>query len=117
MCAGSHIHSLRYEKIDSKGGSPSGDQQKNSDPHDVTPVREPVQINFILGGGEVAVEVKGSAMVDKRAFRPMKTFIELYKPRQAIVICTEKEERLHDDIRVMPWRIFLQQLWQDKIIK
>ena len=75
------------------------------------------EVDFILGGGEVAVEVKGSPMVDKRAFRPMKTFIELYKPRQAIVVCTEKEERLYDGIRVMPWRTFLQLLWQDKIIR
>ncbi len=75
------------------------------------------EVDFILGGGEVAVEVKGSAMLDKRALRPLRSFIELYSPRQAIVVCNEKEERLHDGIRIMPWRIFLQQLWQDKIIK
>ncbi len=75
------------------------------------------EVDFILGGGEVAVEVKGSAMVDKRWLRPMKSFVELYSPRQAIVVCNEKEERLHDGIRIMPWRLFLQQLWQDKIIR
>ena len=75
------------------------------------------EVDLILGDGEVAVEVKGSAMVDKRALRPLKSFIELYSPRQAIVVCNEKEERLHDGIRIMPWRLFLQQLWQDKIIK
>jgi hypothetical protein len=32
-------------------------------------------------------------------------------------IMMEKEERLRDSIRVMPWHLFLQQLWQDKIIK
>ncbi len=75
------------------------------------------EVDLVLGDGEVAVEVKGSAMVDKRALRPLKSFIELYSPRQAIVVCNEKEERLHDGIRIMPWRLFLQQLWQDKIIK
>ncbi len=74
------------------------------------------EVDFVLGGGEVAVEVKGSAIVDKRSLRSMKTFIELYKPRQAIVVCNEKEERLHSGIRVLPWRLFLQQLWRDKII-
>ena len=74
------------------------------------------EVDFILGGGEVAVEVKGSAMVDKRALRPMKSFIDLYGPKQAIVVCNEKEERLHNGIKIMPWRLFLQKLWQDEII-
>ncbi len=74
------------------------------------------EVDFVLGGGEVAVEVKGSAIVDKRSLRSMKTFIELYKPRQAIVVCNEKEERVHSGIRVIPWRLFLQQLWKDEII-
>ena len=32
-------------------------------------------------------------------------------------IMKEQEERLRDGIRVMPWRLILQQLWQDKIIR
>jgi predicted AAA+ superfamily ATPase len=75
------------------------------------------EVDFILGGGEVAVEVKGTAMIDKRALRPMKSFIELYSPRHAIIVCNESEERIHSGIRIMPWRIFLQKLWQDEIIK
>jgi len=75
------------------------------------------EVDFILGDGEVAVEVKGAAMVDNRALRPMKSFVELYNPRLAIVVCNEKEERVYNGIRVMPWRHFLHQLWQDKIIR
>ncbi len=71
----------------------------------------------MLGGGEVAVEIKSTAMVDKRALRPIKIFIELYSPKQAIVVCNEKEERLHSGIRIIPWQIFLQELWRDEIIK
>lgn len=74
------------------------------------------EVDFVLGGGEIAVEVKGSAMVDRRALRPIKTFVERYAPREAIVVCNEKEERLHDGIRIMPWRNFLQSLWRDEII-
>jgi len=75
------------------------------------------EVDFVLGRGEVAVEVKGSAMVDKRALRPMKSFVELYAPRQAIIVCNEAEERLHSGIKIMPWRVFLQKLWHDEIIK
>jgi len=75
------------------------------------------EVDFILGSGEVAVEVKGSATVDRRALRPMKSFVELYKPKEAIVVCNEKRERLHSGIRIMPWRLFLKELWRDSIIK
>lgn len=75
------------------------------------------EVDFVLGGGEIAVKVKGSAKVDKRALRPLQSFMELYSSRQAIVVCNEKEERVHAGIRIMPWRLFLQQLWEDKIIK
>jgi len=46
----------------------------------------------------------------------MQAFIDLYGPKQAIVVCNEKEERLHNGIKIMPWRLFLQKLWQDEII-
>jgi len=75
------------------------------------------EVDFILGRGEVAVEVKSTAMVAKRAFRPMKSFIDRYGPKQAIVVCNESEERLHSGIRIMPWRLFLRKLWRDEIIR
>jgi len=75
-----------------------------------------LEVDFILGNGEVAVEVKGSNQVDRRALRPMKTFMELYGPRQGIVVCNERQERIHSNIRIMPWRVFLKELWQDTII-
>ncbi|MGM0681329.1 MAG: ATP-binding protein, partial [Thermodesulfobacteriota bacterium] len=51
------------------------------------------EVDFVLGGGEVAIEVKGAAQVDKRGLRPMKSFAELYGPRDAIIVCNEREER------------------------
>ncbi len=75
------------------------------------------EVDFILGGGEVAIEVKGTAMVDRRDLRSMKSFIDDYAPKQAIVVCNEREERLHSGIRIMPWRLFLRELWQDEIIR
>ena len=74
------------------------------------------EVDFVLGRGEVAVEVKGTTRVDKRALRPIKTFIELYRPKKAFVVCNESEERVHAGISIMPWRLFLQRLWQDQII-
>ncbi len=75
-----------------------------------------LEVDFILGKGEVAIEVKGASRVDKRSLRPLNAFIEEYSPRKAIVVCNEKEERVHGAIRIMPHRNFLQELWNGNII-
>ncbi len=74
------------------------------------------EVDFVLGNGEVAIEVKGSSRVDNRELRSLNTFIEKYSPRQALVVCNEREERLHGRIRIMPWKNFLRDLWKGKII-
>jgi hypothetical protein len=43
-------------------------------------------------------------------------FIEEYSPPKAIVVCNEGEERVHGQIRIMPYRDFLHDLWSGKII-
>ena len=75
-----------------------------------------LEVDFVLGGGEVAVEVKGFARVDSRDLRSINSFIEVYSPRKALVVCNEKEERMAGNIRIMPWRKFLQDLWGGRII-
>ncbi len=75
-----------------------------------------LEVDFVLGGGDVAVEVKSSRSVTNRHLRPISTFMDLYSPRKAIVVCNEKETRLVGKIQIMPWRVFLQDLWNGKII-
>jgi predicted AAA+ superfamily ATPase len=75
-----------------------------------------LEVDFILGGGEVAVEVKGTGRVDTRDFKPMQAFIETYSPRSAYIVCNENTRRVHKGIVVIPWREFLQDLWTGKII-
>lgn len=76
-----------------------------------------LEVDFILGDGEVAIEVKGSGQVENKALRPLNAFIEIYSPRKAFVVCNEKEERVVGNVRIMPWRKFLYNLWQGKIIR
>ncbi len=75
-----------------------------------------LEVDFVLGGGEVAIEVKGTTHVKKRDLRPLTAFIEEYSPRKALVVCNEREERVHGRIRIIPYRNFLRDLWGDKII-
>jgi predicted AAA+ superfamily ATPase len=76
-----------------------------------------LEVDFVLGGGEVAIEVKGAIRVEKRDLRPLNAFIEEYSPRKALVVCNEREERVHGRIRIMPYRNFLRDLWEGKIIR
>jgi predicted AAA+ superfamily ATPase len=75
-----------------------------------------LEVDFILGHGEVAIEVKGTSRVDKADLRPLKTFIQEYRPARAFVVCNEGAVRLHEDIRILPWRDFLKMLWHGEVI-
>ncbi|MEE9610604.1 MAG: AAA family ATPase [Desulfatiglandales bacterium] len=76
-----------------------------------------LEVDFVVGGGELAIEVKGTSRIDKRDLRSLSAFIEEYSPRKAIVVCNEREERLHGKIRITPWHKFLSELWAGKIFK
>jgi predicted AAA+ superfamily ATPase len=75
-----------------------------------------LEVDFILGKGEVAVEVKGTSRVDTTDLRPLKTFIQEYRPARAFVVCNERASRAHEDIRIVPWRDFLKMLWNGEVI-
>ena len=75
-----------------------------------------LEADFVLGDGQVAIEVKGSNRVDRKELRPLMAFRDEYRPRQTLVVCNERMERIHDNIRIMPWRVFLRDLWAGKII-
>ncbi|OGW80585.1 MAG: hypothetical protein A3C47_01015 [Omnitrophica bacterium RIFCSPHIGHO2_02_FULL_51_18] len=75
-----------------------------------------LEVDFILGEGQVAVEVKGASRVDHTELKGLKGFVEEYGPKKAIVVSNEREARLAGDIRIMPWRNFLEALWGGEIM-
>ena len=83
---------------------------------DLPPRQSGLEVDFILGAGEVAVEVKGSSHVRDRELRPLRAFVEEHRPRAALVVSTEPAERVVDGIRIMPWESFLSRLWAGEII-
>ncbi|MEI8049754.1 MAG: AAA family ATPase [Bacteroidota bacterium] len=76
-----------------------------------------LEVDFILGKGEIAIEIKGSDHIDNRDLYPIKVFREEFQKSKAFVICNEKTERVHEQIRIIPYRKFLSDLWEGKIIK
>ncbi len=75
------------------------------------------EVDFILGNAEVAIEVKGSGKVDSRDLRHLTAFQEEFSPRQAIVVSNERNARVVNKIRILPWRTFLEELWGEKIMR
>ena len=75
-----------------------------------------LEVDFVLGGGEVAIEIKSSNRVDQKELRPLKAFKDEYKPKRTLLVCNENTERVVGQIQIIPWRIFLDNLWAGKII-
>ncbi|PIP16653.1 MAG: AAA family ATPase [bacterium (Candidatus Ratteibacteria) CG23_combo_of_CG06-09_8_20_14_all_48_7] len=75
-----------------------------------------LEVDFVLNGGEIAIEIKGARLVDKRDLNGLEAFIQTYAPKRNILICNEKEKRIHGKIDILPWEIFLHQLWSGKIL-
>ena len=75
-----------------------------------------LEVDFVLGDGEVAVEVKGASRVDPSDFRSLRAFVTDHRPRRTIVVCNERAPRVALGIEVLPWREFLARLWGGEIL-
>ena len=77
--------------------------------------RQGVEVDFVLGGGQVAVEVKGSSRIENRDCRPLHVFTSEHRPKKSILVCCEREERVVGAVRIVPWPSFLRQLWAGEV--
>jgi len=75
-----------------------------------------LEVDFILGDGEVAIEIKGTNRIDSKDLTGIRTFHQELKPRKSIVVCNEPTRRLAGEILIMPYREFLSALWEKEII-
>lgn len=75
-----------------------------------------LEVDFVLAGGEIAIEVKGARRVDKTDLKALREFEKEYKPRQSILVTNETSERRIGEIRLLPYAQFLEQLWAGEIV-
>lgn len=75
-----------------------------------------LEVDFILGDHETAIEVKSTSMVNPRHLKGLKSFSEEYKVKRSIVVSTDPHPRRIDNIRILPWKIFLEELWDGGIV-
>ena len=64
----------------------------------------------------MAIEIKGTSRIDNADLRPLKTFVQEYRPAKAFLVCNENVARVHEDIRILPWRDFLKMFWNGEVI-
>lgn len=70
------------------------------------------EVDFVLDGGKVAIEVKGTNKIKSGDIKGLASFIEDHKPQKAFIVCQEPVPRkLTSNIEIIPWKIFLEMLW------
>ncbi len=75
-----------------------------------------LEIDFVLGDNEVAIEVKSTEQANVRHLKGLKAFSEEYDVKKSILISNDPLPRLVDNILILPWKVFLERLWAGEII-
>jgi len=80
-----------------------------------------LEVDFILGNAEVAIEIKISNSPHKSDLKGIIAFQEEHKPKKAIVVCLAPQPRLLNldsdtEILILPWEVFIDKLWSGEII-
>jgi predicted AAA+ superfamily ATPase len=76
-----------------------------------------MEVDFILGDHQVAIEVKATDQANPRHFKGLTRFAEEYAVDRLILVSNDPSPRKIGDISVMPWQLFLDKLWAEEIIK
>lgn len=82
--------------------------------------KDGIEVDFVLGDAEVAIEVKIMDKIQKTDLKPLYTFISEYAPRKSYVVSLVPKARkaVENDleITILPIQMFLEQLWGHQII-
>ena len=76
-----------------------------------------LEVDFIVGNAQLAIEVKISEQVHKEDIPGLIAFCQEHPNTHAIVVSQDKRKRLlsidgHTGITIYPWKEFLSDLWQ-----
>ena len=76
-----------------------------------------IEVDFILGDHEIAVEVKSTELANPNHLKGLRRFREEYTVRRNILVSLDpKPRKTEDRIEILPWKTFLEQLWSGNII-
>lgn len=77
-----------------------------------------LEVDFILGKAELAIEVKISSHVERNDIKGLIAFCHEHPSAQGIVVSQDPQPRrlnISDTIKIdiLPWRVFLEKLWKE----
>jgi uncharacterized protein len=75
-----------------------------------------LEVDFILGDHEIAIEVKGTHQAQERHLSGLKSFAEEYTVGKLILVSNDPYPRKSGNVDILPWGIFLDKLWNGDII-
>lgn len=76
-----------------------------------------LEVDFILGNHQVAIEVKSSNQISSQHLNGLRAFMEEYALVKSVVVCCETLPRItHDGIYILPYQMFLKQLWNNEFV-
>ena len=76
-----------------------------------------IEVDFILGDHEIAVEVKSTELANPNHLKGLRRFREEYRVRRNILVSLDpKSRKTEDQIEILPGKTFLEQLWSGNII-
>lgn len=71
-----------------------------------------IEVDFILGEMDVAIEVKSSVRVHDGDLKPLRALVGDTKVKTRILVSQESQPRkTSDGILILPWQTFLKRLW------
>jgi uncharacterized protein len=73
------------------------------------------EVDFIVGD-HTAIEVKATRRVGKRDLRGLSALAEERRFKSLLLVSEDRIEATHGDIRCVPWRTFVDELWGDRLL-
>lgn len=76
-----------------------------------------LEVDFILGDMECAIEIKTSKRIDNHMTKGLSALSKNHKVKKLIMVTFEEHPKtLNNNIECLPWRLFLELLWADELI-
>ena len=74
------------------------------------------EVDFILGEMDVVIESKASPRIHSGHTRSMRALLEEHRVKRAIIVSLEKKpRRIEPNLHILPWREFLERLWEGEL--
>lgn len=75
------------------------------------------EVDFILGEKDLAIEVKSAKRIHPADLRALVALQEDGPVKRCVVVSLEHEPRfLHPNIEILPWRMFIDRLWEGRYL-